>query len=207
MSGPVDAGLRKFHASLNVSDLERSIAFYTVLLGAPPAKVRSDYAKFELSEPPLVLSLIPGRAGAGGNLNHVGLRVRNADEVEHVLGIPLLARLPKPSRATKGLAMLSDPNDVDAEAVRRLRTSLELANLGVEAKSIMVTSPAAVQGKSTTIANLAVALARAGQSVALVDLDLRQPVLASFFGVDGHAGVTDVALGRTELEDTLVLPG
>ncbi len=136
--------------------------------------------------------------------NALDKRVRNADEVEHVLGIPLLARLPKPSRATKGLAMLSDPNDVDAEAVRRLRTSLELANLGVEAKSIMVTSPAAVQGKSTTIANLAVALARSGQSVALVDLDLRQPVLSSFFGADGQAGVTDVALGRAELEDALV---
>ena len=136
--------------------------------------------------------------------NALDKRIRSADEVEQVLGIPLLARLPKPSRGSKGLAMLSDPNDVDAEAVRRLRTSLELANLGTEAKTIMVTSPAAVQGKSTTIANLAVALARSGQSVALVDLDLRQPVIASYFGAESQAGVTDVALGRAELEDALV---
>ena len=72
MAGAIDDTLRKFHASLNVSDLDRSIAFYRVLLGAEPAKVRSDYAKFDLAEPPLVLSLIPGRPGAGGNLNHVG---------------------------------------------------------------------------------------------------------------------------------------
>jgi len=84
MSGPIDASLRKFHASLNVSDLNRSIAFYRVLLGTEPAKTRPDYAKFELAEPPLVLSLIPGRPVAGGHLNHVGLRVRNAEELVEI---------------------------------------------------------------------------------------------------------------------------
>jgi catechol 2,3-dioxygenase-like lactoylglutathione lyase family enzyme len=85
MAGAIDDTLRKFHASLNVSDLDRSIAFYRVLLGADPAKVRSDYAKFDLAEPPLVLSLIPGRPGAaGGNLNHVGLRVRSAEELVEI---------------------------------------------------------------------------------------------------------------------------
>ena len=81
MPGAIDETLRKFHASLNVTNLDRSIAFYRVLLGAEPAKVRADYAKFDLAEPPLVLSLIPGRPGAGGNLNHVGLRVRSAEEL------------------------------------------------------------------------------------------------------------------------------
>jgi len=84
MSGPIDATLRKFHASLNVSDLHRSIAFYRVLLGVEPAKVRTDYAKFELAEPPLVLSLVPGRPGRGGSLNHAGLRVRNAEELVEI---------------------------------------------------------------------------------------------------------------------------
>jgi catechol 2,3-dioxygenase-like lactoylglutathione lyase family enzyme len=73
------ASLLKFHASFHVSDLERSIAFYRTFLDVEPAKVRSDYAKFELAEPPLVLSLIPGRPG--GNINHVGLRVRNTEEL------------------------------------------------------------------------------------------------------------------------------
>jgi catechol 2,3-dioxygenase-like lactoylglutathione lyase family enzyme len=75
----IDASLIKFHISLTASDLGRSIAFYRVLLGTEPAKVREDYAKFELAEPPLVLSLIPG--GVGGNVNHAGLRVRTADEL------------------------------------------------------------------------------------------------------------------------------
>src|SRR6185295_17263405 len=81
MPNAIDAALVKFHASLNVSDLEASIGFYRALLGVEPAKVRADYAKFDLAEPPLVLSLIPGRPAAGGTLNHVGLRVRTAEEL------------------------------------------------------------------------------------------------------------------------------
>src|SRR5918995_2594345 len=84
MAGAIDATLRKFHASLNVSDLKRSIAFYQVLLGVEPAKVRDDYAKFDLAEPPLVLSLVPGRPGSAGHLNHAGLRVRTAEELVEI---------------------------------------------------------------------------------------------------------------------------
>lgn len=71
MSDPV-----RFHISLNVSDLAKSVAFFRTLLGAEPAKVRADYAKFEPADPPLVLSLEPARGGAqGGALNHAGFRL------------------------------------------------------------------------------------------------------------------------------------
>ncbi len=69
----------RLHASLNVSDMVRAVAFYRELLGCPPAKQRPDYAKFEIDEPPLVLSLIPGHVAGGGPLNHLGLRVRSPD--------------------------------------------------------------------------------------------------------------------------------
>jgi len=81
MTTAADVAVRKFHASLNVSNLERSVAFYRVLLGRDAAKQRTDYAKFELDDPPLVLSLIPSHTGAGGNLNHVGLRVLSSEEL------------------------------------------------------------------------------------------------------------------------------
>ena len=55
-----------------------------MLLGVEPAKVRADYAKFDLAEPPLVLSLVPGRPGSGGSLNHAGLRVRTAEELVEI---------------------------------------------------------------------------------------------------------------------------
>ena len=74
----------KFHVSLNVSDLDRSVAFYTALLGVDPAKHYPDYAKFEVDEPAFVLSLKPRRACAGGPLNHMGLRVVTAAQLAAV---------------------------------------------------------------------------------------------------------------------------
>jgi hypothetical protein len=78
----------KFHVSLNVSDLPRSLAFYTALLGQGPVKVYENYAKFELNEPPLVLSLKPHAARKGGPLNHLGLRVRTPEELHPDPGLP-----------------------------------------------------------------------------------------------------------------------
>src|SRR5262245_20975996 len=68
----------RFHLSLNVRDLGRSVAFYEQLFGRPPAKRRADYAKFELDEPPVVLSLEPSPPGPGGALNHLGFRLGDA---------------------------------------------------------------------------------------------------------------------------------
>jgi catechol 2,3-dioxygenase-like lactoylglutathione lyase family enzyme len=74
---PVAPAIR-FHLSLNVADLSRSVGFYRVLFGVEPAKVRGDYAKFELDDPPLVLSLEPTPRPAGGPLNHLGFRLADA---------------------------------------------------------------------------------------------------------------------------------
>jgi catechol 2,3-dioxygenase-like lactoylglutathione lyase family enzyme len=65
----------RFHISLNVAHLGRAVEFYHVLLGRGAAKCRADYAKFEMDDPPLVLSLEPNRKALGGALNHLGFRV------------------------------------------------------------------------------------------------------------------------------------
>ncbi|HVA45083.1 MAG TPA: ArsI/CadI family heavy metal resistance metalloenzyme [Pirellulales bacterium] len=75
MATVTETGVTKFHLSLNVNDLGRSIAFLEALLGVPPAKRRSDYAKFEIDDPPLVLSLEPHGFSGRGALNHVGFRL------------------------------------------------------------------------------------------------------------------------------------
>lgn len=64
----------RFHLSLNVSELRKSVHFFKTLLGIEPAKFRDDYAKFELNDPPLVLSLEPHAPGGRGALNHAGFR-------------------------------------------------------------------------------------------------------------------------------------
>ena len=89
-----------------------------------------------------------------------------------------------------------------------LRANLQFVNLDRGARSILVTSALEQEGKSTTVANLAVALARAGQRVALVDLDLRRPAIAKFFAIPkSHPGVTNVVVGSSTLEQALVEVG
>jgi len=74
---PVTSTVR-FHLSLNVSNLERAIGFYRVLFGVEPAKRRPDYAKFEMEDPPIVMSLEPTTRPVGGPLNHLGFRMPDA---------------------------------------------------------------------------------------------------------------------------------
>lgn len=69
----------KFHLSINVSDLKASLAFYEIMFGRAPAKVYDDYAKFELEEPPVVLSLIPSAPSPAGRLNHAGIRLASSE--------------------------------------------------------------------------------------------------------------------------------
>jgi polysaccharide biosynthesis transport protein len=133
-------------------------------------------------------------------------RVRSEHDIEKALGLPLLGRIPAPGRRLRRankLVMLAAPQSVHAETFRKLRTSLEFVNVDRGARTIMMTSAGPQEGKSTTIANLAVAFARAGRQVALVDLDLRRPFLHCFFKVSGDHGMTDVVVDRIDLEQAL----
>jgi catechol 2,3-dioxygenase-like lactoylglutathione lyase family enzyme len=86
------------HVSLYVADIEAAVAEYRRILGIEPAKLRHDYAKFEIADPPTVLSLTLG--GKPGTLSHLGIRYPGEDEVT-----TQLAR----SR-TEGVALLEQPN-------------------------------------------------------------------------------------------------
>jgi polysaccharide biosynthesis transport protein len=133
-------------------------------------------------------------------------RVRNGQEIgERLGGLSLLARIPAPDkklRSTNHLVMVDEPTGVHAEAFRMLRTNLGFATLGRDVRTVMVTSAVQQEGKSTTLANLAVALARSGQRVVLVDLDLRRPFVDKFFRIEGP-GLTQVALGQVSLDEAL----
>jgi tyrosine-protein kinase len=133
-------------------------------------------------------------------------RVRTAEEISARLGgLPLLGRvprLPKRLRRAGRLVMLEEPASHRAEAFRIVRANLDFVTLDRDVRTIMVTSALQQEGRSTTIANLAIALARAGKHVVLVDLDLRRPVLGRVFGVNGP-GLTQVVLGHVPLEEAL----
>ena len=153
----------------------------------------------------LFLGLLLG-AGLAFLIDTLDTRVRSASEIAERLRLPLLARIPTPPRKLARddrVVMLAQPTGSQAEAFRMLRTNLDFALLDTEARTLLVTSAIEKEGKSTTAANLAVALVRAGRRVALVDLDLRRPYLERFFDLPTTPGITDVALGRTALKEAL----
>ena len=134
-------------------------------------------------------------------------RIRSAEQVAAELGLPLFGRLPRPDKDMRKhdqLTLLADPHGIHSEAYKKLRVSLDFANLDPQAQMLLVTSAVAQEGKSTTAANLAVAMAASGKNVILVDLDLRAPYLDRFFGLTGRPGVTDVILGTATLDEALV---
>lgn len=100
----------------------------------------------------------------------------------------------KRSVGRAALASLSSPRSAAAEAYRSLRTSLLYASLDREVKTVLVTSAAPGDGKTSIAANLGVALAESGKRVLLVDCDLRRPGLAQAFGLAPEPGLTEALL-------------
>ncbi len=115
--------------------------------------------------------------------------------------IPVVADWKDHTAAT--VVSLAEPSSAAAEAYRTLRTSIQYVGLDRPVSTLQVTSAAAFEGKSTTLANLAVALANAGQDVVVVCCDLRRPRLHDFFGVKNDVGFTSVLLGEAPLFSAL----
>jgi polysaccharide biosynthesis transport protein len=102
----------------------------------------------------------------------------------------------------------SQPSSPAAEAYRSLRTSIRFLGIDRPIGTLQVTSSIAGEGKSTTAANTAVAFARAGARVIVVDCDLRRPRLHQFFDLANTVGFTSVLLGETTVKDAVqAVPG
>jgi non-specific protein-tyrosine kinase len=96
------------------------------------------------------------------------------------------------------LITLTDPRSPVSEAYRTLRTNLSFYSLDHPIRTLVVTSSAPGEGKSTTIANLAVTLAQSGRRTILVDCDLRRPSLHTLFNLAEQPGLTNMMLDETE---------
>ncbi len=134
--------------------------------------------------------------------------VKTKDELERATGglgtlalIPTLANWRDRSRPQ--VVSLSEPASPVAEAYRSLRTSVQFIGLQHPVQVIQLTSPNASEGKTTTLANLAVALAGAGQRVVVLCCDLRRPRIHEFFGLSNATGFTSVLLGEIPLSASL----
>ncbi|MGO1383677.1 MAG: polysaccharide biosynthesis tyrosine autokinase [Arachnia sp.] len=137
-------------------------------------------------------------------------RVRTASDIEAITDSPLLGSIGHVEDASARSAENGGSHWANAEAYRRLRTNVGFVGLGGERRpSMVVTSSMASEGKTLTVVNLARVLAQAGESVLLIDADLRRPQVASRMRLDNEFGLTDVLTGRGKLEEMVidVIPG
>lgn len=132
------------------------------------------------------------------------LSVRNDEQVDQLGAGPVLAHIPL-DRTAKGapLAIGAAEKAAQTEAFRRLRTNLQFIDVERPVQVLVVTSSVPEEGKSTTTANLALALVAARRKVLVVEADLRRPKVAEYFGMDRSAGLTDVLASRVEVEDVV----
>jgi capsular exopolysaccharide synthesis family protein len=155
----------------------------------------------------LVLGLLVGLAlGVGlAVLREVlDTRIRTERDVQAVTDAAIVGGIAfDPKASTRPLIVQDDPRSPRAESFRSLRTNLQFLGAGSAGNSFVVTSSIESEGKSTTAANLAIALAAAGSRVVLVDADLRRPKVADYMGIEGAVGITDVLIGRADLHDVL----
>ncbi len=146
--------------------------------------------------------------------------VRSGEEAEALTGLPTLAQIGNIQGVEEPqdvLVTIVHPRSPNAEAYRVFRANLEFLAVEKPIRSVVVTSTGPVEGKTTTAANLAVALAQAGKRVILVDADLRRPTLHRLFKCSNSVGLStallqepgnDIAahLVNTEVENLLLMP-
>jgi capsular exopolysaccharide synthesis family protein len=147
-----------------------------------------------------ILGLMLG-SGLAIFLDRADRRMRTADDVTDLLGLPLLAAIPR-SRALRRGAKAS-ALDREGVAFQMLRTNLRYFNVDRQIRSVLVSSAAAGDGKSTVAWQLAGVEALAGQRVLLVEADLRNPSLHEVAGISPTTGLAEVLVREAELEDAI----
>jgi capsular exopolysaccharide synthesis family protein len=134
-------------------------------------------------------------------------RIQGPPLVARSLDAPILGSIPRTHRLLVGtahLASVDEPHGQAAEAYRTLRTNLLAVCRESKAKTILITSARQGEGKTSTAANLAVALAQAGRSVVLISADLRNPRIHAVFGIGNEQGLGQVLEGTLPLDEAIV---
>ena len=132
--------------------------------------------------------------------------IKTAEQVEELLQlnvIGFIAEMQNSDGETMGLYTTNQPRSPIAEAFRSLRTNIEFSSIDKPIKTILVSSPEASTGKTSTSTNLAAIYAQKGKKVLLLDADLRRPRVHKAMGVTNHLGLTDLLRGSHDLQDVI----
>jgi len=178
---------------------------FTIIVPATPPTSPISPKPIKSATLALGLGLIVGIVVAFAS-SRLDTRVRTHREVSDIVGLPVIGRIPRipgHSANESDLVSVTDSEGHVSEALRMLRSGLEWADVDGNLKSLLIASCGKGEGKTLTVCNLAVGLARAGKTVVVVEADLRAPRVHRVFNLPDVVGLTSVVLGRVELEQAL----
>ncbi len=127
--------------------------------------------------------------------------IHTPDDILQYTDVDCLGIIPLAEGEKTGLLTLAAPRSPPAEAYRTLRSNINFATLDNPVRTFLVTSAGSGEGKTSMVANLGVVFAQAGQSVILVDSDLRRPNLHRLFDIDSTPGLTSILVGEATIEE------
>ncbi len=126
------------------------------------------------------------------------------EDLAYYTDVPFLGMVPMLDQPSDQLVTIVAPKSPPAEAYRVLRSNIHFAQADNPARTFLVTSAGAGEGKSMTTANLAVVFAQSGQKVLLIDADLRRPTMQRRFKVSRDTGLTNLLIGEMSLEEVTI---
>ncbi|PWR14303.1 hypothetical protein DKT69_17050 [Micromonospora sicca] len=151
----------------------------------------------------LALGILVGLAAGAGLavLRHtLDKTIRSRREAAEVADAAVVGEFADDPKTKKRPLIIDDPTGRRAEEYRRLRTNIRFLSIDERIGSLVVTGSVEDEGKSTVAANIAIALAQSGETVVLIDGDLRKPMIATLFGLSSGIGLTSVLVGDVQIE-------
>jgi capsular exopolysaccharide synthesis family protein len=194
---------------LNVSE-DTGALNISILEAARPAEFATSPQRARIMAVSLILGILCG-TGFAAVRERMDWRLRSAEEISTILTVPVLGVVPsmngkwKNSTASRGQKVQLEPKSSVAEAYRTIRTAVFFGVPKGEARTILVTSPAPDDGKTTMVSNLAIAIAQAGQKTLIIDADFRKPMQHNVFGFDNEPekGLSNILCGQVSLDDAI----
>ncbi|MCZ7570672.1 MAG: polysaccharide biosynthesis tyrosine autokinase [Ardenticatenaceae bacterium] len=141
-------------------------------------------------------------------LEYLDDTLKSDEDVDRILKLPTLGattRIPKIQQPSDHLVTVHSPRDPITEEYRVLRTNIQFTGLSNRSTTLLITSAALGEGKTTIAANLAVIMAMAGKRVILVDGDLRRPSVHRFFGIPNRLGLTNLLVDEALALETVLM--